>query len=147
MRWSIDRRSSALGRGAVILVTGTALTLAACGGGGGTASRTYTIHGTMTMIGEMPADCLWDAGPMADYYADLHEGATVVVKDLAGKELATTKLSAGKPSPPGVTCIWSFAARVPAAKFYAVTVPKRGEVVVSFSQLQKDHWALETGTG
>jgi hypothetical protein len=130
----------------VVLAIGAAvLALVACGGK--PAAQTYTIHGTMTMVGEMPPDCVWDAGPMVDYYADLHEGAEVVVKDLAGKVLTTTTLSAGKPSPPGVSCVWTYSARVPAAKFYALTIPQRGEVVVSFSQLQKDHWKLETGTG
>jgi hypothetical protein len=30
------------------------------------------------------------------------------------------------------------------AKFYTVTIPHGGDVVVSFSQLEKDDWSLRT---
>jgi hypothetical protein len=142
---SAERRGHAVGNGMTAVAIGAAaLTLAACGGGGSPTSRTYTIHGTVTIVGEMPPTCRWAPGYMDDYWADLREGAEVVVKDLGGKVLTTAKLSAGKPSPPGVSCEWTYTARVGTAKFYTVTIPHGGDVVVSFSQLQKNDWSLRT---
>ena len=140
---SAQRRHIAVGKGMTVLTVGAAvITLAACGGAGKPASGTYTIHGTVTMVGELPADCHME-GIMQGYYADLHEGAKIVVKDLNGAVLATSALSAPKPSPAGVKCDWAFAAHVPTAKFYTVTIPHGGDVVVSFSQLEKDGWSLK----
>ena len=142
MLWA-ERWRIAVGKGMTVLAVGAAvLTLAACGGAGKPATRTYTIHGTVTMVGYLPADCRME-GIMQGYYSDLREGAKIVVKDLSGAVLATTALGAPKPSPAGSKCDWTFAAHVPAAKFYTVTIPHGGEVVVSFSQLEKDGWSLQ----
>ena len=78
---------------------------------------------------------------MQGYYSDIRAGAKVVVKNLqGGAVLATTTLGAGKASPTLVWCDWTFSATVPAAKLYTVTIPHRGDVIVSFSQLKKDDW-------
>lgn len=130
-----------LSRGLVALMTVVAaLTVTACGSRT-PATRTYTIHGTVIMVGEMPADCDM-AGIMDGYYADLHEGADIVVKDLKGTVLTTATLSAAKPS--RAVCEWTYSARVPKVTFYSVTVPHGGDVIVPFTQLEKDRWSLQT---
>lgn len=145
MLWA-ERWRIAVGKGMTVLAVGAAvLTLAACGGAGKPATRTYTIHGTVRMVGGdlLPADCRME-GMMQGYYSDLREGAKIVVKDLSGAVLATTALSATTPSP--ALCVWTFEAHVPAAEFYMVTSPNGGEVGVSFSQLEKDSWSLQVST-
>lgn len=100
--------------------------------GNGSSSATTAIHGTLTLpdggYSSIGTVCSGSGG-----YNDLTAGTAVTIGDQTGKTLAVTSLGAGGFGNGG--CVFPFAAKVPAATSYTVTISHRGEQVFPASDI------------
>jgi hypothetical protein len=71
-------------------------------------------------------------------YSDIAAGGQVVVKDGAGRVLATTELSGGQVNTRG--CTFDFQLEVPDTDFYQVEVTHRGALTFARSDLAANEW-------
>ncbi|MEW2161143.1 hypothetical protein AB0950_38965 [Streptomyces sp. NPDC007189] len=124
------------------VVTGTAgLVIGAAGvglawnlsAGATSASKTFTLKGTLTLTGEYEG------------YDDIGAGAAVTVYDNAGKVIAQGALGVGKPH--DAACV--FHAAVPGVpngpRFYQVEVSHRGKLTVSSTEAKAGGFAASLG--
>lgn len=74
-------------------------------------------------------------------YSDIKAGTEVVVKDEAGKILATSAL-VDAPSPVYGICEYTFTVAVPDAAFYSLAVGRRGDLTYSKDELAGRGWAV-----
>lgn len=86
-------------------------------------TATTAVHGTLTLpdggYSSVGNTCSGSGG-----YQDINAGVAVTIGDQAGKTLAVTSLGAGGFG--GGGCVFPFAAQVPAATTYTVTISHRG---------------------
>jgi hypothetical protein len=99
-----------------------------------TTQRSITVDGDITVNGggftSAGSVCTTDGG-----YTDIKTGAQVVIKDAAGKVLATTTLGVGTGTG-SAACTFPFHADVPAGSdFYGVELGRRGVVQFTAGQL------------
>ncbi len=81
-------------------------------------------------------------------YADIREGADVIVKDGSGKIIAKSKLVDDKAGSSARGCAYTFeVADVPSADFYAVSVGRRGELTYSKSEMAAQGWKVSFSLG
>lgn len=91
-----------------------------------------------TEYSEAGDTCVGAAG-----YDEVAKGAQVVISDDAGKTLAIAHLDAGTTAEDESSCLFSFAATVPAGlKFYGFTLTHRGTVKQEESQLSNVQLSL-----
>ncbi|MEY2422810.1 MAG: hypothetical protein QOI95_2877 [Acidimicrobiaceae bacterium] len=138
----------------IILIAATVL-LAACGGGGGGGSATRTLTGDVTLYDlDMISDQV--GGPCTGQggFNDLRDGAPVVVKDGAGKIVATGQLGAGKRiGVNGATTVSTecrfpvTVSGIPASDFYQVEVSRRGAQTYSLADLETATWQVHLTIG
>jgi len=119
---------------ALVIVGAVALTLAIGGGAWWwTTQRSIAVDGDITVnsradVTSTGTGCFTGGG-----YADIKTGAQVVIKDAAGKVLATTTLGPGVGA--GI-CTFPFSVDVPrGSDFYGVELGRRGVVQYSADQL------------
>lgn len=98
------------------------------------------VTGTLTLVDSDVVgdsdDCYGTGG-----YDDIESGAQVVVKDGAGKTIATGRLGAGEFDDELVTtCTLPFVVEVPNADFYSFSVSHRGELNYSREELEDEGW-------
>ncbi len=102
------------------------------------STLTYTVLGHLDLnsssIGRFAGHCNGTGG-----YSDLTGGAPVILRDEHGTIIASTVLRDGQDM---VVCRFSFTLLdVPdTAKFYAITVGRRGEISESHDELAADGW-------
>lgn len=88
-----------------------------------TSSAAIAVHGTLTV-----PDSGFSSGgttcSSADGYQDISAGVAVTIGDQAGKTLAVTSLTPGHRA--NSSCQFDFAAQVPTATTYTVTISHRG---------------------
>lgn len=73
-------------------------------------------------------------------FSDVTEGLAVVVKDEAGKVLATSRLRSGEVVEDGDACSFPFTVEVPRADFYTFEVGNRGDQTYSHEDLRRQGW-------
>lgn len=110
----------------------------ACGG-----DSTFTASGKLGLVAVDAAtdDCSSGTGG----YDDIHEGASVVIYDAAGKKLAVGSLDAGKERGTSGLCLFDFeVSDVPSGVGpYGVEVSSRGQV--TFKEDQADNIVISLG--
>lgn len=135
----------------VLLTLGTVLVLAVAGGlvYAGTRPKPVTITGSVTINSNI------DGGTTCrgtDGFEDIREGASVVVRDSAGKVIATDQLTAGSgqdlaTSQIALSCRLDFTVRdVPRRKFYTIEVSHRGSVTFTAAQVDSGDVQLSLGS-
>ena len=83
-------------------------------------------------------------------YSDIETGLKVVVKDERGKILGISSLGADiyEGDYPSVVCLFPFVIEdLPKAKFYAVEVGRRGEMIYSYEDLVEMNWEVGFSLG
>lgn len=95
-----------------------------------------TITGEVTLVSRTGidgtvVDCSGRGG-----YADLREGAQVVVTGPSGEVVGVTQLGTGH-VPQNATCTWAFSVDVPERDIYGVKVATRN--VLQFTRAEVDH--------
>jgi hypothetical protein len=79
-------------------------------------------------------------------FADIRDGATVLVKDSAGRTIATGALIGGTATAKGT--IFKFAVpSVPTSDFYQVTIGSRGGQTYSRADLDTAGWSIALALG
>jgi len=134
---------SGCGRG---LVIGILLILVVVGalvlGVGLVRGQDHTLKGTMTLHEVVSGTSCTGTGG----YSDIQAGTEVVVKDQAGKVLATASLGDGRVD--SGTCVFDFSvSHLPDADFYQVEVSHRGNVTYSKADLEKTNWTIGVELG
>jgi hypothetical protein len=138
--------------------------LTSCSSGGDkpaatTTQPTYSITGTFTLLGleddqvgdsdvgtgtytvDDNGDCSGTGG-----YDDVQEGLQVTVADEAGTVIGTGYLLAGEQTSGG--CMLRFKIDgIRPAKFYKVTVGRRGEISYSHAEMEAQGWFVELTLG
>lgn len=127
------------------------------------ASETNTITGVFKLI-DIPEYSKYSSGKTSIFafggtcegtggYSDISEATQVTITDGAGKLLAVTSLSEGKPSGSklegfveGCTFSWS-APDIPKADFYNIEVGRRGKLTYSYQQMEDVFWISATSLG
>lgn len=125
----------------------------------------YTVQGTLALDPGIPLTNKWyfkgdqrtaeravvgtdcSDGYSATGYADIREGAPVMVSDERGTTIATAALGPGKVSELPLRCVFIFAVEVPKAKFYKFQVSHRGQIQKSFDEMKADGWKVSLTLG
>jgi hypothetical protein len=119
---------------ALLIVGGVALILViGVGAWWWTTQRTLTVDGDISVTGSSSG---YTGGPCVTRsgFDDIAAGAQVVVKDAAGKVLATTTLGPGRST--GTACAFGFHTDVPTGSdFYGVELGRRGVVQFTAEQM------------
>jgi hypothetical protein len=118
-----------------LIIVGAVLLVMAIGGGAWwwTTQRTIAVDGDITVTSRSDVTSTGTGCFTGGGYADIAPGAQVVIKDAAGKVLATTTLGPGTGA--GI-CTFPFHADVPrGSDFYGVGLGRRGVVQFTADQL------------
>lgn len=117
------------------IIASLAVLMLSCGGH--SISGTLTLNDYMGSAQEIGGPCTGRQG-----YADISAGTAVVVKDEAGKVLATGTLGGGH-ALDQLTCEFPITLTgVADAKFYQIEVAHRGAITYSKEDLDKKGWKI-----
>lgn len=111
----------------VVVATGGALGLTAA-----LTPKTFTAHGTLSLISKDGSGCDTSDGG----FSDLTDGAQVKISDESGATVALGALGTGKESESGYLCTWSLAVNsVPTGeRFYGVHVGNNNRGVIQYTE-------------
>jgi hypothetical protein len=118
-----------------LLIVGGVVLIVAIGIGAWwlTTQRTITVAGDITVTSRADVTSTGTGCFTSGGYADIAAGAQIIIKDAAGKVLATTTLGPGVGA--GI-CTFPFTADVPrGSDFYGVELARRGVVTFSAEQM------------
>lgn len=117
-------------------------------------SRSESTHGiagaltvrSLSQQGPVGRSC--DGSLIANGYADMQQGADVVVKNQTGAVIASSHLGLGTFTEGGTACRMPFdVLRVPGATFYRIEVGNRSGVTESSAELASAGWKTELSLG
>ncbi|MCC6313352.1 MAG: hypothetical protein IT337_05025 [Thermomicrobiales bacterium] len=126
---------------AILGVSAVVLLVVGCGGG-----ATHSLNGQVTLISSSMVVGQQDGAPAckgAGGYADIIGGASVVMENGSGKQLAQTTLGLGEPTSDDSICVFPFAiAELPESNDYVLRISDRPPVPYTLDELRADNFTI-----
>lgn len=103
----------------------------------GDAAATFTLNGRVELAGDVnEAYVLTDDGCVGlGENADMREGRQIVVRSEIGTIIGVTMLEAADMED---ECAWTFSVDVPESEFYAVSIPRKTELVFAHDDIEEN---------
>ena len=119
------------------------------------AAKTHNLAGTITLEGQTSDALAHDLAVggvctgIGDF-TDVHQGASVTIRNGSGRIIKVAPLGGGRASRPGDPysgCVFAFNVKVSDTCCYVIKTPDGEEITYSKSALSRDKWQVTLGLG
>jgi len=112
------------------------------------AAKSHSLTGTITLQGQA---ALSTPDGVCTGDGDIHQGASVTIRNGSGRIVKVAPLGPGRDSRPSGDpysgCVFAFNVKVPDTRFYVIKTPRGDEVTYSKSQLSRSKWQVTLALG